>query len=77
MPRRIPTKTKVIRFKTKNPFMRTSEIAKKMGYHRSYVHKVLKENGIITKIPRISMIRLSVNSNIFFSVFSIKLYLDR
>ena len=51
MPRRIPTKTKVIRFKTKNPFMRTSEIAKKMGYHRSYVHKVLKENGLLTKIP--------------------------
>ena len=51
MPRRIPTKIKVIRFKTKNPFMRTSEIAKKMGYHRSYVHKVLKENGVITKIP--------------------------
>ena len=51
MPARIPTKTKVIRFKTKNPFMRTSEIAKKMGFHRSYVHKVLKENGLITKIP--------------------------
>ena len=51
MPKRIPTKTKVIRFKTKNPFMRTSEIAKKMGYHRSYVHKVLKENGVLTKIP--------------------------
>ena len=51
MPRRIPTKNKVIRFKTKNPFMRTSEIAKKMGYHRSYVHKILKENGFVTKIP--------------------------
>ena len=51
MPKRIPTKIKVIRFKTQNPFMRTSEIAKKMGFHRSYVHKVLKENGLITKIP--------------------------
>ena len=51
MPKRIPTKIKVIRFKTKNPFMRTSEIAKKMGYHRSYVYKVLKENGLITKVP--------------------------
>jgi len=51
MPKRIPTKTKVIRYKTKNPFMRTSEIAKKMGYTRSYVHKVLKENGLFTKIP--------------------------
>ena len=51
MPRRIPTKNKVIRYKTQNPFMRTSEIAKKMGYTRSYVHKVLKENGIVTKIP--------------------------
>ena len=51
MPRKIPTKTKVIRYKTQNPFMRTSEIAKKMGYHRSYVHKVLKENGLFTKIP--------------------------
>ncbi len=51
MPRRIPTKTKVIRYKTQNPFMRTSEIAKRMGYTRSYVNKVLKENGIVTKIP--------------------------
>jgi len=51
MPRRIPTKIKVIRFKLQNPFMRTSEIAKKMGYHRSYVHKVLKDNGMLTKIP--------------------------
>ena len=51
MPRRIATKTKVILFKTKNPFMRTSEIAKKMGYHRSYIHKILKENGLPTKIP--------------------------
>ena len=51
MPARIPTKTKVIRFKTKNPFMRTSEIAKEMGYTRGYVHKVLKENGLITKVP--------------------------
>jgi len=51
MPKRIPTKTKVIRYKTQNPFMRTSEIAKRMGYTRSYVHKVLKENGVITKIP--------------------------
>tara|TARA_R100001015_G_C4599396_1_gene154421 strand:- start:474 stop:908 length:435 start_codon:yes stop_codon:yes gene_type:complete len=51
MPAKIPTKTKVIRFKTKNPFMRTSEIAKKMGYTRSYVHKVLKQHEMNTRIP--------------------------
>jgi len=51
MRKKIPTKIKVIRFKTKNPFMRTSEIAKKMGYNRSYVHKVLKESGLFTRIP--------------------------
>jgi hypothetical protein len=36
MPARIPTKTKVIRFKTQNPFMRTSEIAKKLGYRLEF-----------------------------------------
>ena len=51
MPRRIPTKIKTIRFKILNPFMRTSEIAKRMGYTRQYVNRVLKENGIQTKIP--------------------------
>ena len=49
MPKRIPTKIKVIRFKTQNPFMRTSEIAKRMGYHRSYIYKILKGNGLPTK----------------------------
>ena len=51
MPARIPTKIKTIRFKIRNPFMRTSEIAKRMGYTRQYVNRVLKENGIQTKIP--------------------------
>ena len=51
MPARIPTKTKVIRFKTQNPFMRTSEIAKKLGYDRSYVHRVLQQSWIPTRIP--------------------------
>ena len=51
MSKRIPTKIKVIRFKTQNPFMRTSEIAKRMGYHRSYIYKILKGNGLPTKIP--------------------------
>tara|TARA_R100000008_G_scaffold68030_1_gene45188 strand:- start:3356 stop:3799 length:444 start_codon:yes stop_codon:yes gene_type:complete len=51
MPARIATKTKVIRFKTENPFMRTSEIAKRMGYSRQYVNRVLQQHGIVTRIP--------------------------
>ena len=51
MSRKTPAKTKVLRFKAQNPFMRTSEIAKRMGYHRSYVYKILKENEQPTRIP--------------------------
>ena len=45
-------KNKIVRLRNKYPLMSSSEISKKVGVSRVYVHNILKQNDLQTKVPK-------------------------
>ncbi len=45
-------KNKIIRLRNKHPFMSSSEIGRKVGVTRIYVHNILKKNNLQTNVPK-------------------------
>ena len=45
-------KNKIVRLRKKHPFMSSSEISRKVGVTRIYVHNILKDNNLETNVPK-------------------------
>ena len=45
-------KNKIVRLRNKYPLMSSSEISKRVGVSRVYVHNILKQNDLQTKVPK-------------------------